>query len=271
MKMNRSCEYQDAPSESNSNEFAALKQKLQHLERRLSLNDSITGSSKSSARTLRGAPSYSFPAIFFLDQDAFVTARLAIPRHTMSAPTDIIATLGSMHAITEMVEHYFSSVHNWLPIVSKKRLYHQLQTHGSELSVDLALLLLAMRLLVEIPLDAGSSLELPFYHATKQYLYSVEHNGSLTLKLLQAATLVAVYEMGHAIYPAAFLTIGHCARLGQAIGLHDKRTPAPQMISRPGTWTEQEEIRRTWWAVLLLDRQVDLHANALPTLKLIEG
>ncbi|KAF4553386.1 Hypothetical protein D9617_7g031130 [Elsinoe fawcettii] len=40
------------------------------------------------------------------------------------------------------------------------------------------------------------------------------------------------------------------------MGLDDKRTP--QMLPGPTSWTEQEERRRIWWAVIVLDRIVSI-------------
>ncbi|KAK5080692.1 hypothetical protein LTR05_008396 [Lithohypha guttulata] len=45
--------------------------------------------------------------------------------------------------------------------------------------------------------------------------------------------------------------------MGKSFGL-DSRKHAPQMLLVPGSWAEQEEIRRSWWAVLLLDRHMHL-------------
>ena len=73
------------------------------------------------------------------------------------------------------------------------------------------------------------------------------------IRLLQAGILIAVYEIGHAIYPEAYLSIGHCGRLGQAIGLHDT-TGVPQLALEPESEDEIEERRRVWWAVYILDR-----------------
>ncbi len=49
------------------------------------------------------------------------------------------------------------------------------------------------------------------------------------------------------------ISIGHLARLGQAIGLHDT-AGIPQLALEPTTWDEMEERRRVWWALWILDR-----------------
>lgn len=62
------------------------------------------------------------------------------------------------------------------------------------------------------------------YLHVKQCLCHLEAHSVLTLKLLQSELLVAIYETGHAIYPAAYLTVGHCVRLGHALNLQDLKT-----------------------------------------------
>jgi hypothetical protein len=99
----------------------------------------------------------------------------------------------------------------------------------------------------------------------------MEDQGVISIRVLQAALLLSLYEVGHAIYPAAFLTVGKCARLGQALGIHDRRNvtqmfptssdSAPPLKFQDGwllipsvSWSAMEEIRRTWWGVIILDR-----------------
>lgn len=91
------------------------------------------------------------------------------------------------------------------------------------------------------------------YASAKAFYELVESSRITSIRLLQAGILIAVYETGHAIYPAAYLTIGRCARVGHAIGLHDTAM-IPQLALEPRNWDEMEERRRVWWAVYILDR-----------------
>ncbi|UKZ55092.1 hypothetical protein TrVGV298_008909 [Trichoderma virens] len=80
--------------------------------------------------------------------------------------------------------------------------------------------------------------------------------GNITITFLQATIFIAIYEFGHAIYPAAYLSIGSCARYGAALGLNNdgKGSGRPP----PDDWVELEEMRRVWWGVLILDCLVNL-------------
>ena len=121
----------------------------------------------------------------------------------------------------------------------------------------MALLFLAMKLLTQSPATQIQKPQNALYKTVKQFLATIESCNVYSMHVIQAALLLAAYELGNCIYPAAYLTVGHCARMGHAMGLHNRKSTA-QMLPKCSTWTEQEERRRTWWAVVLLDRVVNL-------------
>jgi hypothetical protein len=92
-----------------------------------------------------------------------------------------------------------------------------------------------------------------WYQNAKRCLGLAESSGSVSGRLVQGALLLALYEIANGIYPAAYLSVGYCARLGHALGIHDRKN-ASQMFPVPGSWTETEELRRIWWGVLVLER-----------------
>lgn len=50
-------------------------------------------------------------------------------------------------------------------------------------------------------------------------MVTLEASGAVSLIYLQAMTLMAVYEYSHSIYPAAWMTVGSCARLAELLGI----------------------------------------------------
>lgn len=70
------------------------------------------------------------------------------------------------------------------------------------------------------------------YRTAKACFSYVEASNLFSIRLLQAALLIALYEIPNAIYPAAYLTVGHCARLGHAMGFQDRKR-ALQMVPSP--------------------------------------
>lgn len=71
------------------------------------------------------------------------------------------------------------------------------------------------------------------------------------MAILQSMILLAVYELGHGIYPAAYLNIGSCARYAVALGLD--RDMLVWDHSDSG-WGAMEEKHRAWWAIVILER-----------------
>lgn len=291
VRLGRACEYGsqnqgvgDANAGVDVKEFERLVRKVQGLEARLA--DAEGGSGIESGGYGNGngngnghelelshepaisqsQPPYSgpagFPSLFFLDSQMFEYERLAVQAPCLRVPAGALASLGSSGELRTVVEKYFATTHLYLPIVSKIRLYQHLSNPAHEPGADLALLFLAMRL-VSTPLPVGVAPQQTEAYADVKSLFTyVEAQNGFSIQVIQAALLIALYELGHAIYPAGYLTIGHCARLGYAMGIHDRGMP--QMLARPQTWTEQEERRRVWWGVIVLDRVVNLGHRGKP-------
>ncbi|KAL2417406.1 hypothetical protein ABEF95_015225 [Exophiala dermatitidis] len=269
VRMCRTCDYSDTNSSPGSEDFAMLRQKLADLEARLDGRRSgfgwyepIRSINRGSTENSNGftCGNSSFPsAAFFLDAEVFEQAGMTIPRPSLAIPTEVMATLGiSIRDIRDIVDRYFANIHTWLPFVSKRRLDLALSNPSLDLSADCALLLLAMKLIIQAPSGDPESMRSPLYALTKQNYAMVESEGLISLQTLQANILIAVFEIGHAIYPAAYMTTGQCARLGHVLGIND-RNHAHQYFRRPPvSWAEVEEEKRTWWATMLLDRYVNL-------------
>ncbi|KAL8945079.1 MAG: hypothetical protein Q9216_000063 [Gyalolechia sp. 2 TL-2023] len=104
--------------------------------------------------------------------------------------------------------------------------------------------------------DPKSSL----YLAIKRTLAETEIAGGFSLQLLQATILVTLYEVGHAIYPAAYMSAGTCARYALAQGIDAYMTV--DLNTTVTTLLDLEEKRRAWWAVFILDRALTVHDPA---------
>jgi hypothetical protein len=118
---------------------------------------------------------------------------------------------------------------------------------------DLALLCLSMKLATWSPSTDSPDPHTTTYLAARQFLHSVEMSASLTLPALQAAILISVYEIGHAIYPAAYMSVSACAQYAIAMGLGWKFGSGSTSNLH---WVEAEERRRVWWGIVILERYV---------------
>ncbi|KIW62439.1 hypothetical protein PV04_10612 [Phialophora macrospora] len=243
-----------------------LLQRIQQLEHRLEVAQSGSTSTPglvghTSNQPLAAAGPGSFPKAIILDADLFTS----LPRPGMhnipgGTPGEVLDAIGfHTNAICEL---YFAGAHRWFPILSKKRLTQSLASSPTELNPAVALLLLGMKLLTE-PLRSCDAPETPLYQLTRQYISATENAGALNLLLVQTIVLTAIYELGHGIHPAAYLSVSRAAQIGHLLGLHDK-DHASQMFKPPDTWTLCEEERRTWWAVVILDRYVQCGMTGVP-------
>ncbi|KAL1868430.1 hypothetical protein VTK73DRAFT_3696 [Phialemonium thermophilum] len=213
-------------------------------------------------------------ASFFLDAYVFSRQKTAIRPLPLSIPPDILEALQDGDQVQKDVDLYFRTVHVFFPIVSRLRL-SQFMSTASEPHLDLALLLLTFRLMTSLP-DRGSNTEegegaaapapsavVPLYDQVKKCLGLAEAAGVVSVRLLQATLLLALFEIGQALYPAAYFRVSHCASIGHAMGIHDRRN-ATQLLPSPTSWTQMEELRRTWWGVLILDRYVSIGVDHRP-------
>jgi len=141
---------------------------------------------------------------------------------------------------------YFEKM-DWWSILCKQKFYSQIINPLSQLRTDTALLIISMKLLMWDPSESDSDPKTELYRRAKEFQFDVEASGVGTVHILQANVLIALYEFTHALYPAAFLSIGKCARFGVAFGFD-------QIGGQGQSWMEIEETKRVWWAVLILDR-----------------
>ena len=187
--------------------------------------------------------------------------QLQVRLPTVKVPSNALSALGDSAQLRQMIEHYFATVHSYFPVVSKIRLYQHLANPLHEPGADIALLFLAMKLVCS-SIPEGMPAQTQQYQDAKSLYQYVEAQNGFSVQAIQAGLLIGLFEIGHSIWPAAYLTVGNIARLGYASGLHDFK--APQMLPRCMTWTEQEERRRLWWGILVLDRFVHLGSRGKP-------
>ncbi|CZT04387.1 uncharacterized protein RCO7_10031 [Rhynchosporium graminicola] len=60
----------------------------------------------------------------------------------------------------------------------------------------------------------------PQYLAAKAFYLDLELQGIVSIQVLQALILLALYETGHAIFPSAAVSTEACVRCGQALGIN---------------------------------------------------
>ncbi|KAL7807626.1 hypothetical protein V8C26DRAFT_314571 [Trichoderma gracile] len=189
----------------------------------------------------------------FLDPEAFTSAQLKVPEPSVDhlITKEVSDFVGDVANIKAISDKFFASVHEWMPIVSRIQFLANLVSWLTHKRAELFYLILAMRLSSE----QVSNPRTPLYQATKYLQFRLEHSGVLSLQVIQASVLVALYEIGHGVYPSAFLSIAECARYATALGI-DRSILCRDLSGI--SWTELEERRRVWWSILVLDRFLNL-------------
>ncbi|KAE8356375.1 fungal-specific transcription factor domain protein [Aspergillus coremiiformis] len=269
LKAGRLCDYSDASQFSQTDEIRNLQSRIQVLEARV-LGSS--GTSSTTASTI-GVRSGSNPPAdqshsselsiqaYYLDSDLW--SSFSPLGHGTHVPVseDVSTALGRQDDIENIISRYFGTVHIWMPIISKIRLGRLIQQTQQAVKADVALLLLCMKLVCEVPhaQRTGSS---ELYRIAKRFSHELELSGLFTLRTVQASVLLSVYEMGHGVFPAAFTTIGNSSRHGVALGLHNSL--ASQLIGKPRGWVDWEERQRVWWMIVILDRYITVGSDHRP-------
>lgn len=193
-----------------------------------------------------------FPAVFFLDPKVFRYYGVEIPKPISPIPSSFADYIGD---IRHVAADFFNNIHVWMPIISKKRFYENLLNPLMQPRIDVAILMYCMKLITVSPSEDknGGNPKTSHYLTAKRILLEAEIAGILSLQLLQAGLLLTIYEVGHAIYPLAYTSLGTWARYGVSLGINGKRQAGS---IEQYTWVDEEERRRVWWAILILDRFV---------------
>lgn len=195
-------------------------------------------------------PTQEFPLAFFLDSEDLVPQ--GVNSFSRSRHLDLHEIIAEYleDDKTVLCEEYLSTVHEWIPMVSRKRLFNELSSGSGDADGCLPILLLCMKAFSVR--DGNYARDSPPYLLARSLCSEAESAGFLSLRLVQSLILLAVYELSHAIYPCAYSTLGRASRLGLLLGLHDRKNN--KLFKGAETWTLREEQRRTWWAIFLLDR-----------------
>jgi len=106
-----------------------------------------------------------------------------------------------------------------------------------------------------MPTGKTTSVQSPLYVAVKNFINLLELSNDLSIDLAHCRVLVTFYEMGHGLHTAAYISIAASARTARALGLHRRIRHDVRVESDKLTL---EEERRTWWAILIMDRFINL-------------
>lgn len=171
----------------------------------------------------------------------------------LSICTGVFDVVGKLVEIHMVIHGYFNKVHLWFPFIAKESFFRGLRTLNEHPSAEKALLLLCMYLVTSEHEYGQRDFRNSAYVKAKSYLAMIAAAGRECVMTIQASALVSLYEMGHGMHQAAYITLGACARAAMVLGL-DTRSSYVNVNSVGDNWTIIEEQSRVWWAIIILDR-----------------
>ncbi|KAL5333707.1 hypothetical protein BJX70DRAFT_380225 [Aspergillus crustosus] len=184
-------------------------------------------------------------------------SKVELPFLTQSPLSSLVcSTTGDIHAVSESVAAYFSTVHAWFPILNRDAYTRTLSGLHKDLSPDFNLLTLCIYLIGLTPEKDGMSSHMnALYIHLSGAVASLTAAGVTSLDLLHSRLLLSLFELGHGLYPAADISMGANIRAATAIGCHH---PSDQLQTRLGSPEAAGDARRIWQGIVILDRCIAL-------------
>ncbi|VUC36515.1 unnamed protein product [Clonostachys rosea] len=194
------------------------------------------------------------------------TKRQRVVEPSAVAPTGpstraLTDTLISQEDVESLLEAYFSNLHPWIPMIHGSVFRSKVIDKHSDFDNDLvlhAIMIGASRYDDRRTVDVSTE----SVHAACDHVLLIA-NQSLQLKNLQALTILAFTYLGDGNFTRAWPIVAALTRMAEFLGIcveqsevkaHTESffTPSPQAL--PQSWAEEEETRRVFWNIFILDR-----------------
>lgn len=161
--------------------------------------------------------------------------------------------LGHRPAIEHVVASYFGGVNTWFTIIERSSFTAAVEAMWETPSAETAVLLVCMRLILRAPTDnaAAAGMADSLYLSAKTMLSLVQSKVPLSIPLLQAELIVAMYEYSHSMPQQAYMTVGRCFQITKAFGWHYEPFWSEERQSLAPAHLKLCSI--LWWAVVYID------------------
>ena len=184
------------------------------------------------------------PALF-----ALIDSVESVHSFTMRCLRDI---LGSRQGVENVVAYYFNSTNIWFTIIEKDVFQSRVEDMWSNPSAETGIVILSMFLATRTPqANHPSAMTDGLYISTKTLFSLIQSKLPLSVSLMQAQLLIAMYEFAHSMPQQAYMSIGQCYQMSKAFGWHNKLF-----------WTEERQRMAArdlklcsilWWAIVFVD------------------
>ncbi|KAK3393696.1 hypothetical protein B0H63DRAFT_516866 [Podospora didyma] len=160
--------------------------------------------------------------------------------------------LGNRQGVEYVASLYFGGVNTWFTIIERTTFDRQLEDMWANPSAEICALVLCMRLVTRAPnANPVSGMGDSFYLSVKTMLNLVQSKVALSIPLLQAELLVAMYEFAHSMPQQAYMTVGRCFQMSRAFNWHYKPFWSQERQSMVPADLKLCSI--LWWAIVYVD------------------
>jgi hypothetical protein len=167
----------------------------------------------------------------------------------------VMRVFGSLSSIAATSREFFIGTHQRISTISKLRFEENLLSLTTRPRADFAALCLTILLLQQMPLGKETNMQSPLYFIVKNLITLLESKSHPCLDLAHCRVLVTFYEVGHGLHKEAYVSLAGCARAARGLGLHKKPW---RKLDIDSDRLALEEEKRTWWAIVLMDRFINL-------------
>lgn len=167
----------------------------------------------------------------------------------------VLRIFGTFSNISPILQDFFTGTHQRISAISKLRFQQNLLSFMDRPRADFAALCLSILLVQQMPTGKGSNMQSPLYFTVKNLITLLEDKSCFSIDLVHCRVLVTFYEMGHGLYRAAHASVAGGAQAARVLGLHKKPWRNLEACS---DILIMEEQKRTWWAIVLMDRFINL-------------
>ncbi|KAK1830392.1 hypothetical protein QBC39DRAFT_285634 [Podospora conica] len=165
----------------------------------------------------------------------------------------LLDILGHRQAIEHVIASYFGGVNTWFTILARSSFNAEVEAMWKTPSAETAALLVCMRLIIRAPNDttAAAGMADSLYLSAKTMLSLVQSKVPLSIPLLQAELIIAMYEYSHSMPQQAYMTVGRCFQITKAFGWHYEPFWSEERQSLAPAHLKLCSI--LWWAVVYID------------------
>ncbi|KAK3329529.1 hypothetical protein B0H66DRAFT_526913 [Apodospora peruviana] len=164
----------------------------------------------------------------------------------------VLEVAENRQGVENVAAAYFRDVNTWFTVVQQQAFERQLDDLWINPSAETGVLILCMRLIIRPPnSNPFSGMADRHYLSTKTMLSLVQTKVQLSIPLLQAELLIALYEFSHAMPQQVYMSVGNCFQMTRAFGWQSKSfwTQGPQSLGP----RELKLCSILWWAIVYVD------------------